>query len=49
MIKLETAIKVLRQKYAEAKKNVNIYDPVAYALYYTWREVEVRRLKNDNK
>jgi hypothetical protein len=48
-MRLETAIKILRQKYAEAKKNVNIYDPVAYAVYHTWLEVEERRLKNDSK
>lgn len=48
-MRLETAIKILRQKYAEAKKNVNIYDPLAYALYYTWREVEEIRLKNEKR
>lgn len=49
MVELETAIKILRRKYAEAKKSVNIYDPLAYALYYTWREVEETRLKKEKR
>jgi hypothetical protein len=49
MIELETAIKILRQKYAEAKKCVEIYDPVAYALYHTWQDVSAKRARKENK
>ena len=48
-MRLETAIKILRQKYAEAKKCVEIYDPVAYALYHTWKEADEARLRKEKK
>ena len=43
---LETAIERLKANYELAKKNNYIKDKVAWALYTTWREVE---MIEDNK
>lgn len=48
-MRLETAIKRLRTIYESAKKNEEIMDPVAYALYYTWRYAEETRAKEARK
>lgn len=44
-ITIERAIEILREKYAEAEKNLLVNDPVCYALYYTWREIEEEVLR----
>lgn len=38
--RLEKAIKVLREKYKKACDMAMVHNPLAYALYYTWREFD---------
>lgn len=40
---LEQAIKILKEKYEYACRQSWVHDPVAWALYETWREVDRRR------
>ena len=37
---LETAIQFLREQYERAKKIDFIHNPLAWALYQTWRHVD---------
>jgi hypothetical protein len=37
---LEKAIKMLKEEYEKAKKQEFVQKPLAYALYYTWRNVD---------
>lgn len=49
--KLRSATRQLRSLYIKAKQNVNIFDPIAYALYHTWRafdEARLRKAQEDN-
>ena len=39
-MKLDDAIKLLKEKYRIAKENPQISDALSYALYKTWREVD---------
>ena len=48
-MKLETAIKKLIQRYEKAKKLSYIIDPVAFALYHTWKEADINRQKKEDK
>lgn len=36
----QKAMSILNKKYAEAKKRPFIRDPLAWALYHTWREFD---------
>ena len=45
---LKVAIKKLRRKYEEAKTDDSIRDPLAYALYHTWREISEAHNKKEN-
>lgn len=45
---LRKAIKTLRKKYEEAKKNEIVRDPLAYALYHTWQDVSAERARKEN-
>ena len=40
-MRLQTAIKHLKENYESAKKNKYIKDKVAWALYLTWRQAEM--------
>ena len=40
---LEKAIEMLKAEYEEAKKQEWVLNPLAYALYHTWRQVDERR------
>lgn len=40
-MRLQTAIKCLKENYELAKKNKYVKDKVARALYLTWRQVEM--------
>ena len=42
---IEKAIKLLQEKYEEAKTITYVHDPVAFALYYTWAEADGERLE----
>ena len=37
---LEQAIKMLKEEYEKAKAVGWVNDPVAYALYYTWKKAD---------
>lgn len=39
---LDAAIKILTAKYQKALTNPNIKEPLAYALYHTWRMVDAQ-------
>ena len=39
-MKFETAIKLLKEHYERAKKLEYVHNPVAFALYQTWKEVD---------
>ena len=39
---LEEAIELLKKKYEEAKDLSFVVNPISYALYQVWREVERR-------
>lgn len=45
-VTLDQAIDLLREKFAVAERDPHVFDPVAYALYYTWREVDEKNRKN---
>lgn len=40
MSELDKAIKFLREQYERAKRIEVIYNPLAWALYQTWRHVD---------
>lgn len=40
---LEQAVKRLESEYERAKKLKWIYNPLAYALYQVWREVDAKK------
>lgn len=42
---IEKAIKELRKQYEYAKENLFVRDPLAYALYKTWKKFDEKRLK----
>ena len=44
-MKLEKAIQILNDKYKQAKGNPKIDDPVAWALYRTWRIADNNKKK----
>ena len=37
MTELNKAIKVLKEQYEKSKKNPWVRNPIAYALYQTWK------------
>ena len=39
-MRLETAIKFLKAEYEKAKLLKFVHNPLAYALYHTWRQVD---------
>ena len=43
----DEAISLLREKHAEAEINLFVNDPVSYALYYTWREVDEKNRRTE--
>ena len=40
---LEKAVKILNAEYEKAKRNSYIHNPIAWALYHTWKQVESGR------
>ena len=38
---LEQAMKILKSEYERAKKIEWVHNPVAYALYQTWKKADV--------
>ena len=42
-MKIEDAEKMLREEYEKAKEKEWVLDPVAYALYKTWRKADEDR------
>ena len=42
-MKLEKAIEMLKAEYEKAKKQEWVFDPIAYALYHTWKKVDENR------
>lgn len=40
---LEKAIEILKTEYEKAKKLKWVYNPIAYALYQTWKKADGRR------
>ena len=50
MNELDEAIELLKQNYKEAVKQVfSPISPIAYALYYTWKEFDKRELRRTYK
>lgn len=37
------AIDILKEEYEKTKSNPYIYNPIAWALYHTWRRIDSRR------
>ena len=48
MSEIEKAIKILREEYEKAVKRPQVYNPIAYALYHTWRQFDRRKEKKIN-
>lgn len=48
-MEIEKAIVVLKEKYEEAMEKEYIRDPVAWALYQTWKEAERERWETDKR
>lgn len=46
-MKISTAMNMLQKKYAEALKTPGIKDPVAWALYQTWRQADIDRQRTE--
>ena len=47
---LEKVIRVLTEHYEHAKENPVIHKPMAWALYQTWKQVDVlEKPKEDNE
>ena len=44
--KLKTAIKLLIQQYEHSKASAYVQDPIAHALYHTWKQVDERKDSN---
>lgn len=40
---LEKAIRVLQEEFDETRNNSYIHNPVAWALYHTWKRIEENR------
>lgn len=40
---LEKAVRILEKEYEQAKKNPCIQNPIANALYHTWKQLDERR------
>lgn len=40
---LEKVIKMLEEEYERAKQKDFVRDPLAYALYHTWKKVDKRK------
>ena len=49
MMRIETAIKRLQKEFERAQNDEIIRDPVAYALYYTWRAADASQIKEAKK
>lgn len=45
--RLENAIEELKEAYEEAQELTFVRDPLAYALYHTWKKYD--RMDKDNK
>ena len=48
-MKIDTAIRRLKQYYKQAKKCEPVNDPVAYALAKTWQEAEADRIRKERE
>ena len=48
---IEQAIKMLEAEYEKAKKQDWIFNPIAYALYQTWKKADtgVRVIRKSNR
>lgn len=42
---IEQAVELFKKEYEAAKKKEFVQDPLAYALYQTWKKVDQRRDK----
>ena len=42
---IENAIEILKRRYEDAKKQEWIKLPLSYAIYYTWKEIEMEEKK----
>lgn len=42
-MRIDTAIKLLKEEYERARKLEWVRDPVAYALYQIWKQADERR------
>lgn len=42
---IEEAIDLLRQEYEKAKQKPFVQYPIAYALYQTWKQVDIKSRK----
>ena len=49
MNELDEAIELLKQNYKEAENMKQVLSPIAYALYYTWKEFDKRELRRTYK
>lgn len=45
---IEKAIKELKKQYEYAKENLFVRDPLAYALYKTWKKFDEKRIKRED-
>lgn len=48
-MKISTATRMLQKYYAEAMRMKEIKDPVAWALYQTWRQADIDRAKKEQE
>ena len=46
---LEKAVATLRNNYERAKTLNYVYDPLAWALYQTWKEFDGKGKMNENR
>lgn len=46
-VTLDQAIKLLREKFESAERDSHVFDPVSYALYHTWREVDEKNRREN--
>lgn len=47
--KLRGAMKMLQEKYERAKNDQHVRDPLAYALFYTWNEIDNRAFAKERR
>ena len=45
----DEAVEQLRIEYEKAKKNKHIKNPIAYALYHTWRMADSKKEREQNE